>query len=89
MRSCNIGIEYMNGFLYHLFSVLRINHDFDLLFYRANRNMFFYVMKYHSENPKRFNNLPTIVKNSIIRSAVSETSAIDQDPEKQGANGTL
>jgi hypothetical protein len=79
----------MNGFLYSLFSVLRINHDFDILFYRANRNMFFYVMKYHAKARQRFNNLPTIVKNSIIRSTVYETSALDHDPVKRGTSTLL
>jgi hypothetical protein len=74
----------MNGFLYSLFSVLRVNHDFDILFYRPNRNLFFYIMKYHAKNRQRFNNLPSIVKNSIIHSTFCEMGAIDQDPIKQG-----
>ena len=74
----------MNGFLYHLFSVLRINHDFDILFFRANRNLFFYVMKYHAKARQRFNNLPTIVKNSIIRSAGYETSSVGTTLEQKG-----
>jgi len=79
----------MNGFLYSLFSVLRINHDFDILFYRPNRNLFFYIMKYHAKNRQRFDNLPTIVKNSIIRSTFTEISCPEQDPVKLGNRAIL
>jgi hypothetical protein len=74
----------MNGFLMNLFSVLRINHDFDLLFHRNGRNICFYLMKYVTKDRMKFANLGNILKSSFIQSSVIEMSTSLDDESRKG-----
>lgn len=67
----------MSVFVPSLFSILRINNHFDPLFARDGKHIFHYVLKYHSKSRQSYDDLPSIIKNSLFHSASQELAHDD------------